>query len=450
MLAAAAVARHVDTVTVVERDVLPAGPEHRRGLPQAHHAHLLWSGGARVIDVLLPGTLAGLRAAGAHRIGVHQDMVSLTSHGWQHRFPTEHFLIACSRTLLDRTLRDRLGGSAAVTIQDGTAATGLLGDAGRVRGVRLRTAADGAVTEMEADLVVDAAGRGSATRRWLVGLGLPEAPEEVVDSGIAYATRVYRAVAETFPVVSHYADHRTGGPGHNAVLLPVEGGRWMVTVSGTRGGEPPAGEEGFAAFVRAARDPLIGELVAATEPLTEARGTRSTANRRIRYEKLNRWPDGLVVLGDALAAFNPVYGHGMSAAALCAAALGAEVGRSGTGDGAARRAQKAMAAVVDDPWSLAVSQDVFYPGCRVDVADARWIQTLRRQRAFADLVTETAVRDPLVGAAVAGVSTLSAPLNSLEHPDVIAALRRGAARPALARPQLTPAELAVRGTSAAR
>lgn len=445
MLAAAAVARHLDAVTVVERDVLPAGPDHRRGLPQARHAHLLWSGGARVIDRLLPGTLDLLLRAGAHKIGVYQDMVSLTSHGWQHRFPTDHFMIACSRSLLDWTVRDHARARPAITVLDGMEARGLLGDAERVSGVRLCGTADGAVTELEADLVVDATGRGSRLRRGLAGLGLPDVLEEVVDSGIAYATRIYRAPVESFPVVSHYADHRTGRPGHNVVLLPIEGGHWMVTVSGTRGGEPPADEEGFAEFVHGARHPLVSELIAGAEPVTAVRGTRSTANRRFRYEALNRWPDGLVVLGDALAAFNPIYGHGMSAAALCAAALGEEVGQSGTGGGMARRAQKSIGAVVDAPWSLAVSQDVFYPGCRVDVADARWIEVLRRQRAFADLVTETAIRDPRVGEAVAGVTTLSAPLSSLEHPDVIATLRRGPARPPLSRPQLTPAELAVRG-----
>ncbi|MES9542840.1 FAD-dependent oxidoreductase [Actinomadura sp. NPDC000600] len=446
MLAAAALARHLDAVTVVERDVLPGGPDHRRGLPQARHAHLLWSGGARVIDKLLPGTMERLYRAGARKISMYQDMVSLTSHGWQHRFPTEHFMIACSRPLLDWTVRDQVGAGGSVTVLGGTEATALLGDAERVRGVRLRGTAEGTVTDLEADLVVDATGRGSPLRRWLAGLGLPEVPEEVVDSGIAYATRIFRAPAEPFPVVSHYADHRTGRPGHNVVLLPIEDGQWIVTVSGTRGGEPPAGEEGFAEFVRAARHPLVSEFLAGADPLTEVRGTRSTSNRRLRYEGLNRWPDGLAVLGDALVAFNPVYGHGMGAAALSAAALGEEISRDGVGGGAARRAQKSIGAVVDGPWSLAVSQDIFYPGCRVDVADARWIAVLRRQRAFADLVTETAIRDPRVGAAVAGVTSLSAPLNSLEHPDVIAALRRGPTRPPLSRPQLTPAELAVRGT----
>ena len=399
-----------------------------------------------MIDALLPGTTERLRGAGAYKIGVYQDMVSLTSHGWQHRIPTEHFMIACSRSLIDWTVRDQARARSAVTVLDGREASGLLGDAERIRGIRLRRTSDGAVTDLEADLVVDATGRGSPLRRWLAGLGLAEAPEEVVDSGIAYATRIFRAPVENFPVVSHYADHRSGRPGHNVVLLPIEGGRWMVTVSGTRGGEPPADEQGFAEFVRGARHPLVSELTAGAESLTEVRGTRSTANRRFRYEGLDRWPDGLAVLGDALAAFNPIYGHGMSAAALCAAVLGEEIGRSGTGGGAARRAQRRIGAVVDAPWSLAVSQDVFYPGCRVDVADARWLAALRRQRAFADLVTETAIRDPRVGEAVAGVTTLSAPLNSLEHPDVIAALRRGPAYPPLSRPQLTPAELTVRGT----
>lgn len=319
MLAATALARHVDTVTVLDRDRLPGGADPRKGVPQARHTHVLWSGGARVIESLLPGTTERLLEAGAHRIGLPEDLVSLTAYGWQQRFPETQFMIAASRSLLDWTVRDRAQADPRITVLGDTDVIGLRGDAERVTGVTYKPRRQGTVAVLDADVVVDASGRGSPMKRWLAALGLPAVQEDVVDSGMAYATRIFQApggAAGKFPLVSVYADHRAGVPGRNGILLPIEDGRWMVTLSGTRGGEPPNTEEGFTAYLETLRHPLLAELVAHARPLTGVQASRSTANRRLFYDRLVDWPEGLVVVGDAVAAFNPVYGHGMSAAAL--------------------------------------------------------------------------------------------------------------------------------------
>src|SRR5262249_50746399 len=152
-----------------------------------------------------------------------------------------------------------------------------------------------------------------------------------------------------------------------------EDGRWIVTVSGTRDGEPPDDDAGFLDFARdGVRHPLVGELIRDAEPLTSVQRSRSTVNRRFHHQRLAGRPEGLVVLGDALAAFNPVYGHGMSAAAHGVLALGREVERYGPGKpGLARAAQHAVSRAADDAWVLATSQDVCYPGCRVNSRDPR-------------------------------------------------------------------------------
>jgi 2-polyprenyl-6-methoxyphenol hydroxylase-like FAD-dependent oxidoreductase len=180
MLAAAALRAHAD-VTVVDRDVLPAGPEPRKGLPQARHVHVIWSGGARAMEELLPGVTEAWLAAGARRIPLPTGLVSLQPRGWFRRWPEMQFMIACTRDLLDWVVRERVTEHERMTVLQRAELLSLEGDASRVTGVRVRTA-DGEERVLAADLVVDAAGRGSRAANWLEALDVPEAPLEEVDS----------------------------------------------------------------------------------------------------------------------------------------------------------------------------------------------------------------------------------------------------------------------------
>ena len=86
LFAAAALAEFAD-VTIVERDVLPLGAEPRRGVPQARHAHLVWSGGVRAFNDLLPGVTDAVVAKGGRLIHVMGDMVSRSPNElWFRRF----------------------------------------------------------------------------------------------------------------------------------------------------------------------------------------------------------------------------------------------------------------------------------------------------------------------------------------------------------------------------
>ncbi|MFD8813129.1 FAD-dependent monooxygenase, partial [Streptomyces sp. NPDC059627] len=160
MLAARALAGLADRVVVVERDELPEAPRPRRGLPQARHAHMLWSGGVRAMEELLPGITAALLDAGARRAPVTTDMVALSAHGWFRRWPESHHVLLAGRDLLDATVRARVLADGHVEVAGGTEVLGLTGDAAAVTGVRVRDR-DGRERTVGADLVVDATGRGA-------------------------------------------------------------------------------------------------------------------------------------------------------------------------------------------------------------------------------------------------------------------------------------------------
>lgn len=438
MLAASVLAGHAH-VTVIERDLLPDGPRPRKGLPQARHAHVLWSGGVKALEELLPGVIDQLVARGAWKARIMTDLVSKAPSGqWFRRFDRGHHVnLLCSRDLLDAVVRSRVLDDGRITLEPQTEVLGLEGGADHVRGVRTRSARS--TGTIAADLVIDASGRASRASVWLRELGLPPVRERTVDAGVAYASRIYRAPGRTgagFPVVNVQADPRHT-PGRGGIITPIEDGRWLVTLAGTRGGQPTADNGAFLPFARTLSHPVIGELLSHAEPETDVVVTRSTANKRRYYEKAARWPQGFAVLGDAVAGYNPVYGHGLSAAALSIIAMRRVLrGRDLTAPGTARRVQKATARPVDSAWSLAVGQDVFYPGAS-DQPPTRLEQALA---AFVDRAVDAGSRNPRALRVLLDVMSMEAPPARLLMPDMLALVYLGRKKPLLDGPPLTEAE----------
>ncbi|MCX5040571.1 MULTISPECIES: NAD(P)/FAD-dependent oxidoreductase [Streptomyces] len=439
LLAAAALADFAD-VTVVERDRLPEGPEPRRGVPQARHAHLVWSGGVRAFDDLLPGLTGEIVADGGRLVHIMGDMVSRASNEvWFRRFTaTHHRNLVCSRDLLDSVLRNRVLADARVMLRQETTVLRLEGDAAAVTGVRVR--AGGEEGTLRADLIVDASGRGSRAPQWLTALGAPRVTEREVNAGLVYATRLYRAPVATrdtdFPLVNVQANPAKP-PGRGGIILPIEGNRWIVTLAGTRGGEPTDDPGAFVDFALNLGDPVIGELVKDLEPLGGITTTRATANRRRYYEHVKRWPDGFLVLGDAIAGYNPVYGHGLTVAAQCALAVRDTLDATGCGrPGLTRRLQRAAARPVAAAWDLAVGQDALYPGA----TDTRPNSVERLLARFVDKAVETGARNPRAMAALLDVMSLERPATRLFSPDMLIPMLIGPKRPHLQGPPLSDAE----------
>ncbi|MDI6516778.1 FAD-dependent monooxygenase [Streptomyces coelicoflavus] len=439
LLAAAALADFAD-VTVVERDRLPEGPEPRRGVPQARHAHLVWSGGVRAFDDLLPGLTGEIVADGGRLVHIMGEMVSRAPNEvWFRRFTaTHHRNLVCSRDLLDSVLRNRVLADARVMLRQETTVLRLEGDAAAVTGVRVR--AGGEEGTLRADLVVDASGRGSRAPQWLTALGAPRVTEREVNAGLVYATRLYRAPVATrdtdFPLVNVQANPAKP-PGRGGIILPIEGNRWIVTLAGTRGGEPTDDPGAFVDFALNLGDPVIGELVKDLEPLGGITTTRATANRRRYYEHVKRWPDGFLVLGDAIAGYNPVYGHGLTVAAQCALAVRDTLDATGWGrPGLTRRLQRAAARPVAAAWDLAVGQDALYPGA----TDTRPNSVERLLARFVDKAVETGARNPRAMAALLDVMSLERPATRLFSRDMLIPMLIGPKRPHLQGPPLSDAE----------
>lgn len=440
LLAAAALFPAYEDVIVLDRDELPDGPEHRRGLPQGRHAHLLMPGGLEAMQALLPQAVIRERllSAGAHEISLGSGMVVLSTEGWFHRWRKDgQLMVTCSRALLDWVVREALLGTATNIRFVHGHALGLIGDAQKVTGVRVDTGSGPA--DLGADFVVDASGRGSRIVKWLADVGITGIEERTVDSGLVNATRIYQtpAGAENFPLTMVQANPYQSRPGRSAVIVPIEDNRWMVSLAGTRGGEPPADPDAFLQYTLDLPHPIVGRLISGAEPLTDVVVSRSTSNARRYLEKAGQLPDRLIVLGDGLATFNPAYGQGMSVAALGAQVLGREVRRNGNHvPGAARNIQRAVARSVDAAWTLAVSQDVLYPGVRGGAPTAFDRMAARYTRRL----TRAATGSYPAASALWAVTGLKAEPTHLLRPAILLHAITGPTLPALAAPPLTPRE----------
>jgi len=399
MLAARVLSDHFAQVTLLERDVYPETPGPRKGLPQAHHLHILLMRGQLALEHFFPGLVAELEQAGMHRLDHGCDIPVLTPAGWGVSFRSGVTMVIGTRDLLDWIVRRRVKALDRIRILDGVEATGLLAtsDGSGLRGVKVhsRHPGGGAEDEMAADLVVDAAGRGSHVRQWLGTLGYPMPADTVINAHLGYASRLYRRPAN-FSTDWHGLVIHASPPGHKrgGVISPIEGQRWLVTLAGGGGDYPPTEEAAYLEFARSLRTPLLYEAIRDAEPLSPIYGYRGTENRRHHYAELRRWPARLMVLGDAVCAFNPVYGQGMTAAALAALALDRCLRREGVSfpSEECRRFQRELAREIDAPWLLATASDCQYP----DMEGPRPGPAGRLAHWYVDQVVEVSTWSPQV------------------------------------------------------
>lgn len=419
LLAAHVLADAYAQVTVVERDTVPDGPLPRRGVPQGRHTHALLAGGQGALEETLPGITEELAAEGAP-VGDTTGDSRLYFGG--HRFVTSPggmSLVSVTRPRLEAAVRRRVAARANVELGPTAEVIGLEVTEGdrRVTGARVVRRAESRGEEVvPADLVVDATGRGSQLPRWLDDMGVGAPPEERVVVDITYATRRYRldqdvldgalaCIEGPMPEVP-----RAGG------LSRVEDGVWLATLGGYGGDAPPADPEGFEAFARTLPFPDIADALVGGEPVDEPLRFRFPAGVRRRYDRMRRMPHGVVPVGDAVCSLNPLYGQGMSVAALQALTLRRELVERGRSSVAAARA---VARVVEDAWRMASGADLAIPGVvgrrtRADALMGRYVARVQR----------AAANDPSVARAFMRVAGLVDRPTALLRPAVVATVMR--------------------------
>ncbi|MFB6270480.1 MAG: FAD-dependent oxidoreductase [Halobacterium sp.] len=413
MMAARVLDDHFDRVTVLDRDPLADGAVARRGVPQARHPHVLLEAGRATLEDLFPGYGEDLVAEGGLMIDWTTDLIHYEAGGLLAPGPEPMVMYAASRPLFEATVRSRLADRGGVTLRGDTQfldyQTG--DDAAAVDGVVVRTAS-GDREELDADLVVDATGRTSKTPDWLADHGYGRPPVEDVHVDVSYSTVVLeRQPDDRRAFFAPPAPPRTRGGG----VFPIEDGRWLFTMQGVHGDDPPTDVAGLREF---AADVPLDDVAALLDEYDveddDIDHYPFPSNRRRRYEALDRYPDNLVVVGDAVASFNPVYGQGMSVAALEAVLLHHALADGGVDD-LPRRFFDRASDVVDIAWMMATSADLAYE----ETAGSQSLGTRLFDRYVTRLV-ETAHEDGDVAMAYGRVLSMEEPPTSLLRPGVAA------------------------------
>ena len=419
LAAAKAVAPHCEKVIVFDRDALPKAPAPRPGTPQARHTHGLLAGGHRALERLFPGIELDFIAAGAIRMRVRRDM-RLEVPGFdplpQRDLGFDQF--GLSRPALERVCRRRVERERNIEFRPRTRVTELTASPfdGSVAGVRFEDTR-GTPGSLAADLVVDASGRASPTLRFLEAIGSanPTAIEIGIDQ--AYATAIFERPKDA-PRDWLFVVHAPTPPASSrlGIIMPMEGGRWSVSLCVNHGEAPPGDIEGFLAFVKSFRMPTIYNAIRNAKRIGDIARFGMPCSVLRAFDRLDRFPRGLVPLGDSVCRFPPVQGQGMSVAAqeccVLASLLESRRGHVDPLDGLAEAFFGGIQPLLEAPWAVAMN-DLVYPQTRGE-RPPDFERKLQYTRALLRLAAE----DPETDRIVFEVRSLLKPQSALRAPEL--------------------------------
>jgi 2-polyprenyl-6-methoxyphenol hydroxylase-like FAD-dependent oxidoreductase len=404
MLAARVLAEHAEAVLIIERDVMTEGVGGRHGVPQSSQVHALLAGGSRQLERWFPGFIARSVAAGASLVPPERQAQYVD--GVRKVAGADISLLSGTRPFLEHRIRAELVKLPNVKVITGRV-TGLEIGATAVDAVRYES--NRVAGRESADLVVDAMGRASRLSAWLESAGWQRPPVVRMTTGINYATAFFHRPPGEHPYATALAipgdilDEEVGG----AVFSAVEGDRWIAMMGGYGDFRPGSTAEDMIRRFRTRLPEPFGH-VAANEMIGDVTTYRQADSRRRDYWACERLPARLAVVGDAVASFNPLYGQGMSSAALHASALSMFLRSSPDLDAPARDFFALQRVIVDAAWQISTSVDRTGPEerDRMPVGD-------RLARRIVDLIIRASVTDSAVNTAFHEVTQM------LRHPSTL-------------------------------
>jgi 2-polyprenyl-6-methoxyphenol hydroxylase-like FAD-dependent oxidoreductase len=426
LLAARVLSESYARVTIFDRDELPTDAINRKGVPQGEHAHGLLARGRQVLEELFPGFAADLTATGGVPVDIQRDCVWINDGRRIPRVESGIEGLCASRAAVEAYVRARVAALPNVRINDGHEALGLLTthDRSRVNGARIRPAG-GEEQRLDADLVVDATGRGNRGPTWLAEMGYEAPAEDLVNPGIVYMSRAYRRTPGDADFAAIIMSPSPETP-YGGVAIAGGSDHWMVTLLGVGAGNaPPSDPDGYLAFTTKLPSLELHELLRTAEPLSAPKKMRLPTSVRRRYEQMTRLPEGFIAFADAICSFNPAYGQGMTVAAAEAIALRDSL-RTGR-DRLPQRFYAKAAKAIDVPWDIAVGADLRFP--EVEGTRTAKVTILNSYVAKLHIAAE---RHAVVARGFLRVANLVAPPPTLFSPGMLARVLwsgRGNAKP---------------------
>lgn len=418
LLAARVLSEHFERVTIFERDPVEDHPASRRGQAQTRHLHGLLAHGFRILTRLFPDLDSQLIHGGATVSDMGEAIRWYHYDGYKVQFKSGLAAVSMSRVFLEWRIRQAVLALPNVSLRAPCPVTHLITHPDRTHVIGVAVASNTAQDQASpilADLVVQTGGRGATPGKWLAQIGFSGPSEDEISVGVGYATRLYRRrptdlTGAKLVMISPTPPHQK----HMAFVFPVEDDRWIVSAGGWLGDHPPTDDAGYREFLRNLPVADVFNVIQHAEPLSDVYTYKFHSSLRRRYERLTRFPEGYLVLGDAVASFNPIYGQGMTSAAMQADVLDSLLRQRVSLEGLWRSFFRKVAKVVDIPWQIAGCEDFRYP------------ETQGRKPPMTDLLNAYLTRvhrathhDSIVYLQFLRVMNLMASPTSLLHPRII-------------------------------
>ncbi|NNL58784.1 MAG: 2-polyprenyl-6-methoxyphenol hydroxylase-like oxidoreductase [Nitrosopumilus sp.] len=353
LLAARVLSDHFKDIILIEKDSSMDDGKARIETPQANHIHILLVRGREILQGFFPELEKELLKKGANKIDFLNDSRYRLPSGWAPKFNSGIITFACTRTLLENTIRHQIQKIPKINIEQGEQITSFVLE--KSNKISLKTKEG---KEIHGDLIVDCTGRNTKTPTWLEDIGFPKPRETKIDSFVRYSTRRYipskkdRRWKMLAILNKPITNPRIGA------IYPIEDGKWLVGLYSIGKNYPPTDEEGFLEFAQHLESRELYDALKDATPDSEIYGYQVQGSRKYHYEEMKQWPENFIVLGDAVSIFNPYYGQGMTSAALGAKTLDDMLKDNKVKKGFTRKFQKRLAKEISLPWILGTSEDL--------------------------------------------------------------------------------------------
>ncbi len=417
LLFARVLSDYFDKVIILERDSLTDKVTSRSGVPQDRHGHLLMAKGQQILESFFPTLKEDFRHANLPEIQWGIDTRILMSGNWMKETDLGIRTFACSRIWLENYIRRSVIGISNVQIIDQARVETLTSHNGIIDGVVYQQGKD--QQTLSADLVVDASGKQSKLPDWLAALGYSTPDVTTIDPGMGYATRWYKKPADFndgWKLFISYARPECGLY-RSGAIVESEGDTWMAILGGTNGDFAPTHEEEYEQFLKSLASPKVYKYLQSAEPTSPIYGYRDTANRWRHYEKLVDFPSGIIAVGDAVSAFNPIYAQGMTVITLEAQLLAEMLAISpyDTNAGFSKSYQQNISKIVQQAWRLSATADSLLP----NAIGVKPNPLLILGQKYINALTEIMPKDVVISRAILNtMHMLESPLK-LTHPQIL-------------------------------
>lgn len=418
--AARVLANHFDEVTLIDRDELPDAPEMRNGVPQGRHIHVLLAKGQDILEGFFPGLSDELTASGAPRMTWCKDTCYFTPGGWIKRFDSGLNTNVITRPDLEWRVRRRLLENPKVKILSNRDVKTLLTSADKttVTGVEVEVRGTRESEQHHADLIIDASGRNSKAPQWLAEIGYESPTETAVNANIGYATRFYEKNQDADWRVLFANARSAENNKRGAGIFDIGDNKWMVSIGGLNEDYPPSEADQFLEFIKTITTPTVYEVLKDAKPISDVYSYRIKGSRWRHYEKLTRRPENFILVGDSVCAFNPIYGQGITVAAMEAVELDALLKNRDVKQlaGFAGEFQRHIGKVsIKNAWVVATGEDLRFEGTEGD--SVGFVNRLTQK--YIDQYSKVAYDDEALTMAFVEVMNLKTPPTALFTPSIL-------------------------------